>query len=305
VAILLASISAFAQEVTISNWGYGLEVGMGVISGNELPKNYSVSFQGFTDYGLGLSLDFIKGPEPANISGLMVNSGLLGSVFLGLPLSNFFIPYVGGGLGFKFNGFDDTGFAWKVDGGVAAWLSNIVYVKAGVMYDNIRKDLGVSVGVGFKLTKTVSATYRDVDGSTFRRIFKKNIWENNSTPNAISEDKFVSSEVVRTYQKNTTDSTHTPAQYELKTSGGETVNTTLRDRHGKTIATATSKTPTKKELVKTADVKTITYTYVWNVTVTRYWYVRTWYYKDRAPITQRVYQDTESAVLVNQFSRTE
>jgi hypothetical protein len=147
--MLWTVMSGFTQEVKISGWGYGLETSFGVISGNKLPNNYSVSFQGVHDLGSGLSLDYIHGPEPANSSGLLVNSGLLGSAFLGLRLSKFFIPYVGGGLGVKFNSIDDIGFAWKVDGGIAAWLSNILYVKAGVMYDNIRKDLGVSVGMGF------------------------------------------------------------------------------------------------------------------------------------------------------------
>jgi hypothetical protein len=302
--ILFVAISTFPQEVTISSWGYGLEASMGVISGNELPNNYSVSFQGLHDYGSGLSLDFIKGPEPANMGGLVVNSGLLGSVFLGLPLSKFFIPYVGGGLGVKFNDIDDIGFAWKVDGGVAAWLSDIVYIKAGAMYDNIRNDLGVSVGVGFKLTKTVSATYRDYNG-TFRVTFTKNLWENNSTSNYVYEDKFDSSEIVRRYQKNTTTSSYTPAQYEFKTSGGETYNTTLKDRYGNTIGTSTTTTPTRSEYVKTADAETTTRTYLWNVTVTRHWYTRTYFYKDRAPTTTRFYQDTESGVIVNSFSETE
>jgi ribosomal protein L19E len=304
-AMLFTAIGAFAQEVTISSWGYGLEASMGVISGNELPNNYSISFQGLHDYGSGLSLDYIHGPELANSGGLLVNSGFLGSAFLGLPLSKYFIPYVGGGLGVKFNDIDDDiGFAWKVDGGVAAWLSDILYIKAGAMYDNIRKDLGVSVGVGFKLTKTVSATYRDYNG-TFRRTFTKNLWENNSTPNNVYEDKLVSSEVIRTYQKNTSTSSYTPAQYEFKTSGGETFTTTYQDQYGRTTGTATTRTPTKDEYVKTREAEMTTRTYLWNVTVTRHWYTRTYYYKDREPTTTRFYQDTESGVQVNSWTETE
>jgi hypothetical protein len=305
-AVLFAAGSAFAQEATISEWGYGLETSSGVTSGNGLFSTYSFSIQGIHDTGLGFSVDYIKGVDPENESGLAVNSGLLGSLFLGLPLSKFFIPYVGGGLGFNFGGMnDDISLAWKVDGGVTSWLTRILYVKAGVSYDNIREGLGVSVGVGFKLEKSVSAAYRNSDGSTFRRYFSKYLWQNNSTPNSIYGDQFESSEVVRTYQETTSESVYQRAQYEVKTSGGETSTTEIRGRLGEgVIATATTTTPIKSERVKTADAKTTTYYYVYNVTVTRNWYTRTWYYKDNAPTTQRVYQDVESAVLVNSFSET-
>jgi hypothetical protein len=172
--ILFATISAFTQEIMLAEWGYGLDAGMGVMSGNELPGNYSFSFQGLHDSGLGLSLDYIKGLDRADSSGLLVRAGLLGSVFLGIPLSQFFIPYVGGGLGVKFNDLDeDTGFAWKVDGGVAAWLTDILYVKAGVMYDNIREvnynpDLASSVKAlmtqrGCDVSLTPVTAYHDYD----------------------------------------------------------------------------------------------------------------------------------------------
>jgi hypothetical protein len=269
VGMLFVAMSAFTQEATISEWGYGLEASMGVISGNELASNYSVSFQSLHDSGSGWSLDYIYG----------VNLGLLGSMFLGLPLSKYFIPYVGGGLGVKVNE-DDIGFAWKVDGGVAAWLFDTMYVKAGVMYDNIREDLGVSVGMGFKMDKTVSATYRDYDG-TFRKTFTKSLWQDNSTPNSVYEDEFESSEVVRTYQKTTTTSTLT---------GGKL---------GWGIVGEGVPPPTEGEVSKIT-----THTYLWNVTVTRHWYTRTFYYKDRDPTTERVYQDTETPVLVNTFSET-
>jgi hypothetical protein len=306
-AMLFSAVGAFTQEATISDWAWGLETSFGVTPGSGLPNNYSASIQGMHSVGFGFSVDWIKGVEPENRGGLFVNSGLLGSGFLGIirlgTEDNAVIPYVGGGLGVKFNSIDDFSFAWKADGGVA-WLINMLYVKAGVTYDNTRNGLGVSAGVGFKLTKTVSATYRNHDGSTFRRTWPKMLWENNNTPNYVYGDEFVSSEVVRTYQKNTTESSYSPAKYELKTSGGETSTTELRDRSGRTIATATTTTPKKVENVKTADAEMTTYTYLWNVTVTRKWYTRTYYYKDRIPTTQRVYLDTESAVLVNRFSDT-
>jgi hypothetical protein len=304
-AMLFSAARVFTQEVAISPWGYGLETSLGVISGDELFSNYSVSIQGLHDFGYGLSLDWIhEEGKYENRGGLLVGSGLLGSAFLGFPISKFFIPYAGGGLGIQSDG-EDISFAWKVDAGIAAWLSGILYIKAGVTYDNIREDLGISAGVGFKVEKNVTAVYRNSDGSTFRRTFTKYLWQDNSTPNYVYGDKFESSELVRTYQKTMTSSSYIPAQYELKTSGGEKSTTTLRDRNGQTIGTATTTTPRKTETVKAKDAEITTRYYVYNVTVTRNWYTRTYYYKDRAPTTSRVYQDTESAVLVNSFSETE
>jgi hypothetical protein len=57
VAMLLTTVSAFTQEVQISPWGFSLETSFGVTSGNELPYNYSASFQGLHDIGSGVSLD--------------------------------------------------------------------------------------------------------------------------------------------------------------------------------------------------------------------------------------------------------
>jgi hypothetical protein len=300
--MMFSAIGAFAQEVEISPWGHGLEMSADLTSGDELFNSYSFSIQGISDFGLGFSVDWIhEEGKYENVSGLMVGSGLLGSIFLGIPISRFFIPYVGGGLGVKFND-EDYGFAWKVDAGVVSWLFSLLYVKAGAMYDNIREDFAISVGVGLKLEKKVTATYRNADGSTFRRTFPKSLLQDNSTPDRVYGDKFESSEIVRTYQKTTTSSSYSPARYELKTSGGETSTTTLKDQSGRTIATATTSTPVKMEKVKTRDAEITTRYYVYNVTVTRNWYTRTWYYKDRAPTTSRVYQDTESAVLVNSFS---
>jgi hypothetical protein len=51
--------------------------------------------------------------------------------------------------------------------------------------------------------------------------------------------------------------------------------------------------------------KLTTYYYVYDVTVTRNWYTRTWYYKDRDPTTERVYKDTESKMLVDTYFRTQ
>ncbi|GHU80536.1 hypothetical protein FACS189468_0620 [Spirochaetia bacterium] len=158
-AILFSAVSAFTQE-----WGYGVETSSGVLSGNGLFSTYSFSIQGVHDAGFGWSLDYIKGldvdewvnGEHYQSSGMAVNSGLLGSVFLGFRLSQYFIPYAGGGLGFKFNDDGALSFGWKVDAGILSWPINRLYVKAGVMYDNIREDLGVSVGVGFKFAKKVT-----------------------------------------------------------------------------------------------------------------------------------------------------
>jgi hypothetical protein len=300
--MLVSVVSVFSQESEITDWGKGLETSFGVSSGKGLPDNYSLSFQGVHDSGFCFSLDFIKAADDEHRSGLLVNSGLLGSMFLGIPFSKYFIPYVGGGLGIKDNsqdGNDDIGFAWKLDGGAVSWLTSTMYAKAGVSYDNIRESISVSVGVGFKFEKIVTASYLDYDGSTFTHTFTKFLWNDDSTPAAVYEDEFESSEVVRTYKKTTTSSNYSPAQYEMKTSGGETLTTTLKDQRGVTVGTATTSTPRKYENVKTKDAAITTYYYIYNVTVKRNWYTRTWYYKDHAPITQKVYQDTESAVLVD------
>jgi hypothetical protein len=237
------------------------------------------------------------------VDGTRSLSGLLGSAILGIPVSQYFVPYVGGGLGIKLG--DDKFFAWKVDGGVASWLSDILYVKTSVSYDNVRKGLGISVGVGFKFEKNVPAVYRNSDGSTFQRYFSKYLWENNSTPNYVYEDKLVSSEVVKTYQTTQTSTQYIAPRYETRVSGGETVTTEIREnRLGGASWTATTTTPKKVETVQTRDSENRINYYVYNVTVTRKWYTRTFYYKDRAPTTQQIYQDSESAVLVNQFSET-
>jgi hypothetical protein len=273
IVMITISVCVSAQEATISEWGYGLETSYGLSSGYS-PDSYSLSFQAMQPYG-GWSIDWIQRNQDENSSGLLAGkTGLLGSLFFGIPLGDVFELYGGGGLGIGFA--DEIFFAWKVDGGAMVWLFDLFYMKAGVTYDNIR-ELGISAGVGFKFEKNVTATYRRADGSTFRRTTSKARWEDDSTSNYVYEDKFESSEVVRTYQKTTTTSTYTAPEYEWKTSGGETVTTTFKDQHGRTTGTATSKTEEKRELVQTKDGGYTTNYYVWNVTVTRNWYTRTYY----------------------------
>jgi len=308
--MLAVAAGTFAQEVKITPWGYGLETSFGLTSGYGIPDSFSLSFQGMLDAGGGLSLDWISlNIEEEDSSGnkyVGPKAGLLGSLFLGFPIGDIFRPYVGGGLGIGFGKlFDDYFFAWKLDAGVVAWLSNNLYVKTGYTYDNIRKH-SISVGIGLKLYKTVTDLYRNADGSTFRRTWNNILlWDNSGTPYRIYGDSFAFSEVVRTYQKTTTSSSYSPASYETRTSGGEILTTELQDQYGRTIGTATTRTPEKTETIKTRDAEITTRYYVYNVTVTRNWYTRTWYYKDRVPTTERVYQDVESAVLVNMFSDTE
>jgi hypothetical protein len=269
--MLVSVVSVFAQESEITDWGKGLETSFGISSGKGLPDNYSLSFQGVHDLGFGFSLDFIKAADDENRSGLLVNSGLLGSVFLGFPFSKYFIPYVGGGLGIKDNfqdGSDDIGFAWKLDGGASSWLTNTMYAKAGVQYDNIRESISVSVGVGFKFEKTVTASYLDYDGSTFTRTFTKFLWNDNSTPNYIVDKTFLQSEIVSRIRKNVT-----------------------------SVATESYIPGTRTEPSKIGRVYQIIDTY--EITVTRDWYTQTYYYKDSAPTSERIYTDTESKVLVD------
>jgi hypothetical protein len=308
--LLIVVTSTFAQEVEISPWGSGFETSFSLKSGYEIPNSFSVSFQSILDSGGGLSLDFIAlngeySNGTSSASGFLSNGGgLLGSLFLGFPIGNIFRPYVGGGIGYGWNpekGF----FAWKVDTGITTWLFDSWYVQTGVTYDNVRKGFGISVGTGFKLNKKVTDLYRNADGSTFRRTWNTRIWDNSGTPYRIYGDSFAYSEVVRTYQTTTSSSSYSPAQYEIKTSGGEILTTKFQDQYGLPIGTATTSTPYRSETVKTRDAEITTRYYVYNVTVTRNWYTRTWYYKDRGPTTEMVYQDVESAVLVNMFSDTE
>jgi hypothetical protein len=281
IAMLFAVDSAFAQEATISGWCYGLETSFGVTSENEFPGNFSASFQGMHDLGYGLSFDWIHRRKTLineyGVSYFEGHDGLLGSAFSGLQLSKFFIPYIGGGLGVKFGDNEKVSFAWKVDGGITSRLSDILYVKAGLTYDNIRERMSISAGVGLKFEKFVTAYYRKADGSTFRRTWTKFLWQDNSTPTRVYEDKFVSQEVVRRYQKNTTSSRYI----------------------GPTIISGGVGTYSSSTIISGNNYKM--YHYVYDVTVTRKWYTRTWYYKDRAPTTERVHQDEESEVLVDVY----
>jgi hypothetical protein len=292
--MLFTAAGTFAQEATSDSWSYGLETSFGLTSGYGIPSSYSASLRGVVKDSIsGLSLDWIQ---------RNTKSGLLGSLFLGLPLIGGFMgPYLGGGLGVGFEG-GDISFAWKADAGLMAKLFNdFWHVNAGVMYDNLRGEFSITVGVGLKLYKHVTSTYRYADGSTFPRTWTRFFWQTNTTPGAVYNDVFASSEVVNRYRKTTSSSSYTPSRYEMKTSGGETV--TYKDKYGYTLGTATTKT--KTEFVKTEDAKSTTYFYVYDVTVTRNWYTRTWYYKDGSPTTQRVYQDVESAVFLDKYSRTE
>jgi len=314
--MMIVASGTFAQEVTVSPWGYGLATGFGVTSENGIPNSYSISFQSWHRKGSGWSIDWISQKQTAQkeYSGEYyemngTKNGLLGSLFLGFPIGDIFRPYVGGGLGI---GFDlgevineGISFVWKLDAGMQAWLFDSFYINTGYTYDNIRKH-SISVGVGLKLHKTVTDLYRNADGSTFRRTWNNiYLWDNSGTPDRIYGDSFAYSEVVNTYQTTTTSSSFSPAQYEIRTSGGEILTTTFTDQYGRSIGTARTTTPVRREEVKTRDAEITTRYYIYNVTVTRNWYTRTWYYKDRAPTTQMIYQDIESAVLVNSFSETE
>ena len=293
--MFFVATDTFAQEVKIIPWGYGLGTSLGITSENSIPNSFSISFQSWHRMGSGWSIDWINQKQTVigeylgdyfEINGSQ--NGLLGSLFLGFPIGDIFRPYVGGGIGIGFYLGDnvnnivnnDIYFAWKLDAGVQAWLFDSIYINTGYTYDNIRKH-SISVGLGFKLKKNVTSTYRNSDGSTFRRTWTRFLWEDNNTPNSIYEDKFSRSEVVRRYQKTTSETVRRPgtvsSEYSLE--GGGSAGSSG------SVGTLT------------------TYYYVYNVTVTRNWYTRTWYYKDRAPTTENVYEDVESSVLVNQYSR--
>jgi len=164
--MLVVSSGIFAQEVTIDSWGYGLETSFGLVPGYEIPNSYSLSFQGHHRQGSGWSIDWISRQikfldeyHGDYYEESMTKNGLLGSLFLGFPIGNIFRPYIGGGLGFGFVGlFGDISFAWKLDAGVVAWLSDTFYLKTGYTYDNIREH-SISVGIGLRFQKEVTSPY--------------------------------------------------------------------------------------------------------------------------------------------------
>jgi len=318
ITMLFISIGLFAQEVSVIQWAYGLDTSFGLSPGNEIPNSFSLSFQSHHRYGSGWSIDWINKKqtvlgeylgEYSEINGSQ--NGVLGSLYLGFPIGKIFRPYVGGGIGIGFYFGDnmnntvneDIYFAWKLDAGVVAWPTDGFYIKTGYSYDNIRQH-SISVGFGFLLQKEVTDTYRNENGSTFRRTWKRYLWDINDTPNRIYGDTFTGSEVIRVYEQTTNNSVYNPAQYEIRTSGGEVLRTEFRDQYGMSIGSATTTTPRRTETVQTQAANVTTYYYKWQITVTRNWYTRTWYYKDRAPTTERIYQDVESAVLLDNWMRT-
>jgi hypothetical protein len=279
--MLIVATGTFAQEATIIPWGHGLETGFGLTEGYE--NDYSISFQGWHRYGSGWSIDWISRhheEKDGNHSYVGFKGGLLGSLFLGFPIGDIFRPYVGGGIGIGFVGFlGNNFFAWKLGAGLQAWFFDSFYITTGYTYDNIREH-SISVGVGFKLKKEVTSTYRNADGSTFRRTWTRFLWESNSTPDRIYADKFSHSEFVRRYQKTTSSTVREMGRVQSRValkgggySGHDGDPGILR-----------------------------TYFYVYDVTVTRNWYTRTWYYKDRAPTTENIYEDVEAAVLVDTYT---
>ena len=96
------------------------------------------------------------------------------------------------------------------------------------------------------------------------------------------EDSFLYSEVINRYQKTTNFSYREPSS--ISTAGTQEGGANMGERG--------------------VIGKMITIFDVYEVTVTRNWYVRTWYYKDSAPTTEMVFKDTESTVLVDSYSRT-
>jgi len=284
--LLFAYNNVFAQEAKLSHGGLGLETSMGVISGN-IPQNYSLSLQSMYDGGAsrswwgGWSLDWIH--NKSSDTQIAENDGILFDLYLSLPVNSMFRPYLGGGIGIGASNHKAY-FAWKTAAGTTIWFSNkLWYLTTGISYDNVRKDMGVAIGVGLKLNKTVQGTYRSQNGSTFERTFDKYIWQDNNTPDSFYTDEFAYSEVVDRYQKTTNESVFQASA----------ANLGIESRRGH-IGPNNS-----------GEMKTTTYYYVWDVTVTRNWYTRTYYYKDRAPSTEKFYKDKESAVLVDQHLQTE
>jgi hypothetical protein len=127
----------------------GVETSYGLESGYELPGNYSLSLLFAAQTGAldwVMAFDLIQG----NYDG-PERLGFLVSMSLGPNIGNVLSLYGGAGVGLKFGGNDEGVlglFAWKLEAGIMVWPFNIAYVKAGAMYDNVRNDMSISVGVG-------------------------------------------------------------------------------------------------------------------------------------------------------------
>jgi len=178
-------------------------------------------------------------------------------LYLSLPVNSMFRPYLGGGIGRGgiIASYHNPYFAWKAAAGTTIWFnSKRWFLSTGVSCDNVRKDLGVAIGIELKLNKTVQGILNQ-NGSTFEHPFDKYILQDNNTPDSFYTDKFDHSEVVNRHKKTSTKSHYTSANYEFQTSGGEKVTTTLKDSSGNTVGTATSETSKKESSLKPAMLK--------------------------------------------------
>ncbi|GMO20795.1 MAG: hypothetical protein Pg6A_07690 [Termitinemataceae bacterium] len=305
--MLFTDNSAFADEVEYSGgFAFGIEAGLGVVGNGPLNygvannfdrlMNFSASIQLARISGsLGLSLDWITGNEQEYISSdgwnsytaNLINSGYCFSLFYEfLKGKSNFTPYLGAGLGFLLweeNGswateeppFEDS-LAWKLDAGVFVWLYKSYYIKTGVTYDNVRNGLSVTMGIGLTPHKSITAMYIDENGKPFPHKFTISVFAKNVSPDFFYSDNFDYSEVVDRKRVTTRKSLWRPGVWD--SGAGLTAG---------------------RGWVR--DAKTETVHYVHDVTVTRNWYTRTYYYKDRKPTTEKFYQDSDSAVLVDSY----
>ena len=280
--LFITATSIFAQEVSVSPWGYGFETGIGVVKKYE--KNYSISFQSWHRYGSGWSVDWISRNNKINndenyFAG--IKFGILGSLYLGFPLGKIIRPYAGGGIGIGFTGFENRFFSWKAGAGMQIWFFDSFYLTTGYTYDNIREH-SISIGIGLKFKKNVTSFYMNTDGSKFQRTWDRFIWESNVTPERIYEDNFLESMTIDRYQKTTNYTTR--ENY----SGGNYMSTEGSGVSGNPLTGG----------------RLITYYSVYEITVTRELFTRSWYYKNSPPTAEIVYKDTESSVLVDTYYTT-
>jgi opacity protein-like surface antigen len=285
--MLFATSGVSAQNIEVSPWGYGLATSFGLTAENGIPDSYSLSFHGWHREGGGMSIDWISQrltSQGHNYELTGSRNGILGSIFMGIPVGNVFRPYIGGGLGVGFDlgdaGNSGTFFAWKLDAGMLAWLTDAFFIKTGYSFDNIRQH-SVSVGVGFRLRKNVTGRYRNADGTTFERTWTRFIWESSRTPESIFSDTFSHSEIIDRFQRTTIYHTTGIRRVRGRTSvlGGGMVGNP--GSGGELIAHFS----------------------VYEITVTREWFRRTWYYQTRSPRTEIVFRDVESVILVDYHMR--
>ncbi|MCL2600676.1 MAG: hypothetical protein FWD88_05805 [Treponema sp.] len=160
-AICLAILLCAGASAAFAQTYFGMGTGFGIEPSLAIPESHSVTLQQLTRRGIsygGFSLSWISLQRDIEGSAERLN-GILGGPQFGFwemgPVSFF----AGGGIGARFGRrvSGESGFAWKVDGGLIVWIMDAAYVQGGMSYDNVRSGWSASVGVGLKTGNRESA----------------------------------------------------------------------------------------------------------------------------------------------------